>query len=306
MKNKINLNGVILLNRDKNFFSNKILNKIKKNKKIEKYEYISNLEPITTGILPICFGESLNFSKFLINSNKKYHIIIKLGEYSDDEDNYDNYLYDMYYYLLKKQYNNFKVFTLHYILKKMIDKCNKHSNKNLYKNTNDNSNMIKKENIIKIYSAKLIEFKDNFIELIIHCSKGTHIRSIINKIQKKIRHNIYIKFLKIIKLSYFLINNTIELKYFYKKIYKKNKTCNIKKILLPIDTTVSNFPILNIDSNLSKFLIKGNKILIKKNIRFLPNSMYRITTDNKKKFIGLFKLEYGYIIPNKLKKNKRY
>ncbi|WP_226799177.1 tRNA pseudouridine(55) synthase TruB [Candidatus Annandia pinicola] len=294
-KKKKNINGVVLLNKDKKFFLNKILNKIKNNKKIEKYEYVSNLDPLTTGILPICFGKSLNFSKFIINSNKKYHIIIKLGEYSDDEDDYNNYIYCIDYYFLKNENNNFRNYILHYIFKKMMDKC-----------YNNNSNMIKKKDIIKIYSVELIKFKDNFIELMIHCSKGTSIRSIINKIQKKIRHNIYIKFIKIIRLSYFLINNTIELKYFYEKIYKKNKICNIKKTLLPIDTAVSNLPILNIDHDLSKFLIKGNKVLIKKNIRFLPNNMYRITTDNQKKFIGVFELEYGYIIPNKFKKNKRY
>ena len=83
---KRNVNGLLLLDKPKGISSNSTLQKVKIIFNAKKAGYIGTLDPLATGILPICFGEATKFSDYLNKSDKCYNVIAKLGETTSTSD----------------------------------------------------------------------------------------------------------------------------------------------------------------------------------------------------------------------------
>src|SRR3990167_3103416 len=79
MKLQYDINGVLLLNKDKGISSNFILQKVRHILKAKKAGHTGTLDPLATGLLPICFGEATKFAGFLLDASKEYIATIRLG-----------------------------------------------------------------------------------------------------------------------------------------------------------------------------------------------------------------------------------
>ncbi|MFW7344175.1 tRNA pseudouridine(55) synthase TruB, partial [Pollutimonas sp. H1-120] len=80
------INGVLLLDKTTGISSNDILQKVKRLYFAEKAGHTGALDPLATGMLPICLGEATKFSQFLLDSDKRYRVIAKLGQRTDTSD----------------------------------------------------------------------------------------------------------------------------------------------------------------------------------------------------------------------------
>ena len=84
-KDEINLDGIIVINKQKNYTSHDIVYKIKKIVN-EKVGHTGTLDPLATGVLPILIGKGTLCSKYLINHNKSYQVELKLGKKTETAD----------------------------------------------------------------------------------------------------------------------------------------------------------------------------------------------------------------------------
>ena len=80
------LTGIFLLNKDKSMSSNYALQKVKRIFNAKKAGHTGSLDPLATGVLPICLGEATKFSSFFLNADKKYHVKLILGVETDTYD----------------------------------------------------------------------------------------------------------------------------------------------------------------------------------------------------------------------------
>ena len=80
------VSGVLVLNKDQGMTSNFALQKVKRIFNARKAGHTGSLDPLATGVLPICFGEATKFSSFFLNASKKYHATIVLGIETDTND----------------------------------------------------------------------------------------------------------------------------------------------------------------------------------------------------------------------------
>ena len=80
------INGVILLDKPYEMSSNSALQKVKRIFSAQKAGHTAALDPLATGMLPICLGEATKFSQYLLESDKRYRVIAKLGERTDTSD----------------------------------------------------------------------------------------------------------------------------------------------------------------------------------------------------------------------------
>ncbi|KOO11733.1 tRNA pseudouridine synthase B, partial [Vibrio xuii] len=80
------MDGVILLDKPTGISSNDALQKVKRIYFAEKAGHTGALDPLATGMLPICLGEATKFSQFLLDSDKRYRVIAKLGERTNTSD----------------------------------------------------------------------------------------------------------------------------------------------------------------------------------------------------------------------------
>lgn len=79
MKNRRDVHGILLLDKPKNITSNTALQYVKSLFRARKAGHCGSLDPIASGLLPICFGEATKFSRFLLESNKQYSATAILG-----------------------------------------------------------------------------------------------------------------------------------------------------------------------------------------------------------------------------------
>src|SRR5690349_2634701 len=74
-----NINGILLLDKPAGMTSNGVLQRVKRLFNAKKAGHTGSLDPIATGMLPICFGEATKFSQFLLESDKSYEVVATLG-----------------------------------------------------------------------------------------------------------------------------------------------------------------------------------------------------------------------------------
>src|SRR6478672_7893907 len=83
MRNRLlkkNINGILLLHKPKGITSNGALQQTKRLFNAKRVGHTGSLDPIATGMLPLCFGEATKFSQFLLDSDKYYFVTAKLGQ----------------------------------------------------------------------------------------------------------------------------------------------------------------------------------------------------------------------------------
>src|SRR5471030_377442 len=74
------LHGIVLLDKPAGVSSNQALQHVRRLFRAEKAGHTGSLDPLATGLLPICFGEATKFSRFLFEADKCYQVVMQLGE----------------------------------------------------------------------------------------------------------------------------------------------------------------------------------------------------------------------------------
>ena len=74
------IDGIVILDKAKGLSSNAALQEVKRLYEANKAGHTGSLDPLATGVLPLCLGEATKVSQFLLNSDKRYRAKIKMGE----------------------------------------------------------------------------------------------------------------------------------------------------------------------------------------------------------------------------------
>lgn len=204
------MDGIILINKEKNCTSHDVVYKAKKIFG-EKVGHTGTLDPNATGVLPLLVGKGTKLSKYLINHDKIYLVTLKLGEKRDTADSEGNIIKEKKVpdeALLKE--NILKVFS------KFTGKISqvppmysaiKVNGKKLYEYARKGQNVEIEPRQIEIYSISLKKIDANNNEIIfeVSCSKGTYIRSLCEDIAESLNTVGYMKELNRIKVGDFFI-----------------------------------------------------------------------------------------------------
>lgn len=284
-----NLNGIFLIDKPYGLSSNSVLKIIKRILKINKIGHTGSLDPCATGMLPICCGRATKLSQFLINSNKRYHVIAKLGQQTSTSDSEGE--------IIKVKSINFTIDKLLYVLRKFhgtiqqtpsMYSAIKYKGKELYKYARKGIVILRQSRKVYIYQLKLLGYKSKFLELDIICSKGTYIRTLIEDLGEKLgccAHVISLRRLQVGNYSYSKMINLSEL-----NTLEKYNINGLNKIFISMDDFSLCFPEVNITSQISKYLKYRQSVNIKSSIK---NQFVRITEGLSKKFIGIGKINYN-------------
>ena len=199
------MDGILLVNKEKGWTSNDVVQKIKKIVKI-KVGHTGTLDPLATGVLPLLIGKGTSLSKYLINHDKIYIATIKLGKKTETGDSEGK--------VIEEKEIPTKVLTKEYVenvLSQFVGKQSqippmysaiKVNGKKLYEYARSGKKIEVKAREIEIYAIDLIEVsnKNNEITFRVHCSKGTYIRSLCEDIAEKLNTVGFMKELTRIKV----------------------------------------------------------------------------------------------------------
>ena len=267
MMNKFN--GVLLLDKPTGITSNHALQRVKRlfNTK-SKAGHTGSLDPLATGMLPICFGEATKFSAFLLNSDKKYIVTMQLGiktdtgdldgSIIDTDDNIDNQVFtELQVDKVLKEFIGeiWQVPPIYSAIKQngvpfyKLARCAKQSEK---------INIIPPRRLIKIYSLELLNIcnQKKQITLEVHCSKGTYIRSLSQDVAAKLNCLATVAILRRTMVGQFMADDMMTIE----EIEKSNLMLN--KLLLPVKSCLTSLPSLEINQIEAKLLQNGKQVYI--------------------------------------------
>lgn len=207
--------GVLLIDKPKNISSSFLLNKIKTLFHANKAGHTGTLDMLATGMLPVCFGKATKLAKYLLNFDKRYKVIAQLGVSTDTFDAFGKVIrvtsvIDVSINELKRCLNSF--IGKSYQIPPMFSSL-KYYGVPLYKYARKNVEVPRNSREIFIYNLNLLEInKENIIKLIIHCSKGTYVRSMINDLGECLKCGAHVVELRRLSVGNWLSTSMIQIK----------------------------------------------------------------------------------------------
>lgn len=183
-----NVNGIILLDKRLGVSSNKALQEVRRLFNANKAGHTGSLDPLATGLLPLCFGEATKVSAMMLDDNKRYQAVVKLGVMTDTGDAEGEIIEqkpvpELTQQLIKECLNGFvgeidQVPPMYSALK--------HNGKKLYELAREGKTVERKARRISIFELKLLDLTADSLTLDVFCSKGTYIRSLAEDIGHKL------------------------------------------------------------------------------------------------------------------------
>lgn len=278
------MDGVIIINKQKNFTSHDVVNVIRKKLNIKKVGHTGTLDPNATGVLPILVGKATKISKYLIEHDKTYIATIKLGEKTDTGDSEGQVIEEKLVPtdLKKEDINN----ALQSFLGKQkqvppMYSAIKINGKKLYEYAREGKEVNLEAREIEIYKIQLLEYKNSKIKFEVECSKGTYIRTLCEDIAKKLGTVGYMEELQRTKVNNFKIGDSV--------LLDDITLENVKENLIKTEEVFKEKDKIELDNKKLELFLNGVKLTYD-----LPKDIYRIY--NNKQFIGIG------IVENKLLK----
>ena len=285
------MNGIVLINKEKNYTSHDVVSIVKKITK-SKVGHTGTLDPNATGVLPLLLGNATKISKYLINHDKEYEVVLELGKKTSTADVEGEVIEEkeVSQIIWKSEYieNILTEFIGEQEQIPPIYSAIKINGKKLYDYAREGKTVTIAPRRIKIYKIELMGFNKEAkqIQFKVNCSKGTYIRSLCEDIAKKLGTVGYMKELNRTQVGEFYIKNSVTIAELEEKI-KKNDLSNI----ISIEEIFENVNKIDLEQKfLNKYL---NGVGIEQNYE---DGVYKIYLNNE--FIGL-----GMVKAQKLKRD---
>ena len=273
------MNGFLLVNKEKGYSSNEIVQKIKKKFSLNKVGHLGTLDPEAEGLLIIAINRATKFSNYFLNSDKSYYVEIKLGKSTTTDDVSGEIIEEFEVKCsedeVKKEINNFlgKSFQ-----KPPFFSALKYKGKPLYKYARKGEFINKKPREIEIKEIKNISYKDKICSFQLLCSKGTYIRSIARDLGENLGCGGYMVYLKRLSQHKFNVLDA----HIIDELSLENT--------IKIDDFFLDYEKLFLSEENLKIFLNGGKVFLNKN---MSKDLRIYNEDND--FIGLGSLENSYL-----------
>ncbi|TOF06898.1 tRNA pseudouridine(55) synthase TruB [Vibrio parahaemolyticus] len=298
------INGVILLDKPTGISSNDALQKVKRIYFAEKAGHTGALDPLATGMLPICLGEATKFSQFLLDSDKRYRVIAKLGERTNTSDSdgevvetrpVDVTLEKLEACIEKFRGESDQVPSMFSALK--------YQGKPLYEYARKGIEVPRESRKITVYEIVLHRFEGDEVEMEVHCSKGTYIRTIVDDLGEMLGCGAHVTMLRrtaVAKYPYEKMVTLEQLNELLEQAHREEIAPRelLDPLLMPMDTAVEDLPEVNLIPELADMVQHGQPVQV---LGAPEQGALRLTMGEERLFIGVGeKNDDGKIAPKRL------
>lgn len=286
------LDGIIVINKPKNYTSHDVVAKVKKILKLKKVGHTGTLDPNATGVLPLLLNSGTKLSKYLINHDKEYEVTLKLGIKTDTLDSEGKILEERKVdtAILENTENIKKVLNSFVGKQEQIPpiySAIKVNGKKLYEYARSGEKIEVQARQIEIYNIELekVDIEKQEIVFKVECSKGTYIRSLCEDIATRLGTIGYMEELNRTRVGSFGIEDSITLE-------ELEKCENIKLKVLTMEELLKQKEKIILNKKQLELFLNGVKL-----DNDNQDGLYRIYNQDKQ-FIGI-----GVIQENKLKRD---
>ncbi|CAG1772086.1 tRNA pseudouridine synthase B [uncultured bacterium] len=256
-KSGLNIHGIMLLDKRLGVSSNKALQEIRRLLNANKAGHTGSLDPLASGLLPLCFGEATKVSALMLDDDKRYAVDVKLGVMTDTGDLEGQVLETKPVPVLSMEQieDCLKQFTGEIEQVPPMYSALKHNGKKLYELARDGIEVERKARRITIYELKLLNVTPDVLTLEVFCSKGTYIRSLAEDIGHYFGCGATVTMLRRLQVGMFDLKNAYTLEQLSAMTAEQLVAC-----LLPVDAPLQDLPSVFLSETETKAINYGQCI----------------------------------------------
>ncbi len=285
---KKNISGILLLDKPQGISSNKAVQIAKHLFAATRCGHTGTLDPLASGLLPLCLGEATKFSSVMLGANKSYEATLKLGYISTTGDSEGEITrLDTGKMQSDLQY-------CEHILKKFLGTISqtppmhsalKHQGKPLYVYARQGKTIDRPARNVMIYDLEILSFQIDTLQLRIRCSTGTYIRTLAEDIGKALgMGGAYLTQLRRTEVDRYDLSQSHTL-----TNLKMLPTHDLINLLLPVDHLLNQFPSVHLDEHSALRITQGQSIHCSSTTPLPAESFIRLYR-HPQQFIGLGKI----------------
>ncbi|NOH52361.1 tRNA pseudouridine(55) synthase TruB [Vibrio coralliilyticus] len=297
------IDGVILLDKPTGISSNDALQKVKRIYFAEKAGHTGALDPLATGMLPICLGEATKFSQFLLDSDKRYRVIAKLGERTNTSDSDGE--------VVETRPVDVDMTKLEACIDKFRGESDqvpsmfsalKYQGKPLYEYARQGIEVPREARKITVYEIILHRFEGDEVEMEVHCSKGTYIRTIVDDLGEMLGCGAHVTMLRRTAVANYPYEKMVTFEQLNELLEQAHSDEVVPRevldpLLLPMDTAVEDLPEVNLNTEQTDLVQHGQPVYV----LGVPEGTLRMTSGDERTFIGVAELnDDGKVAPKRL------
>lgn len=298
------IHGVLLLDKPQGLSSNDALQKVKRIYNANRAGHTGALDPLATGMLPICLGEATKFSQYLLDSDKRYRVIARLGQRTDTSDADGQ--------VVQERPVNFTQTQLDAALETFrgdiqqvpsMYSALKYQGKKLYEYARQGIEVPREARSITVYELQFIRWEGDELELEIHCSKGTYIRTITDDLGELLGCGAHVIYLRRLQVAKYPIARMVTLEQLHALVAQAEEqgiaaSELLDPLLMPMDSPAEAFPEVNLLPAVAGYVKQGQPV----QVAGAPAAgLVRITEGKERKFIGIGEIaDDGRVAPRRL------
>ncbi|MHB8345752.1 MAG: tRNA pseudouridine(55) synthase TruB [Acidiferrobacterales bacterium] len=293
-RNLRDVNGILLLDKAPGATSNRALQDARICLEARKAGHTGSLDPLASGLLPLCFGEATKFSQFLLDADKTYWTVLRLGQ--------ETSTYDAQGTILDTRPVTADRAQIEAALARFTGEIDqippaysaiKQGGQPLYKLARAGIEVNPAPRRVLIHRIRLLGWQDDRLELELTCSKGTYVRSLAHDLGQVLECGAHVEQLRRLALGVFRVEEAVNME----RLRALSGPEERATLLLPGDRAVVRLPAISLSANAAYYLCQGQAVFAAQGHSPGPVRLYE--ADGR--FLGLGQvLDDGRVAPRRL------
>ena len=276
------IDGILILDKPAGISSNHALQQVRRLYRARKAGHCGSLDPLATGVLPVCLGQATKFSSYLLGASKTYRACAMLGRTTTTGDSEGEEIASRPVNVSREQ--------VEAVLPRFIGAIEqvppmysaiRHEGRRLYQLAREGRQVERKPRGVEVYSLELLSFDHDSFEFEVCCSKGTYVRTLAEDIGNALDCGAHLTALRRTAVDQLVLQDAVSVDRLQQLAAEDNE--QIDRLLLPVSAALDRFSELRLDAVASLDICHGRRV----KLAHAPAiGLYRLVSDEGR-FMGL-------------------
>jgi tRNA pseudouridine55 synthase len=293
------VDGILVLDKPAGMTSNDAVQRAKRLFHARKVGHTGALDPLATGVLPLCFGEATKFSQYLLTSDKRYVVQIRLGVATDsgDADGQVIATRPVIGMTAERIEAALEAFRGEIDQVPSMFSAIKHHGQPLYKLARQGIEVEREPRRVTIFENALIDFADDTVTLSIHCSKGTYVRTIAEDLGQVLGCGAHVVALRRTAAGPYGEADLVT----FETLEAGRAEGSLDRFLLPVSSAVGDWPEVRLNDDTAFYLRQGQAVLVPHAPSRGWVRLFQQRAEGANRFLGVGEvLDDGRVAPRRL------
>ena len=254
------VHGVIALDKPIGLSSNDAVQRVKRLFSARKVGHTGSLDPLATGVLPLCLGEATKFSQYLLTSDKKYWTKVKLGVATDSGDADGEVIATGSVDGITREAidDALDAFRGAFDQVPSMFSAVKHNGQPLYKLARQGIEVERKARPVTVFENEILDFEGDEVTLSIHCSKGTYVRTIAEELGNALGCGAHVAALRRTQAGPFGEDDLVTIE----AIEEARDNHVLDDLLQPVASAVRQWPLVTLSAATAFYVKQGQPVIV--------------------------------------------